>query len=110
MKALVQALPATIEDCADLRTKTRMAEDKLASPRPASTSATKVASDTPRSIATDFSPSQNARSNETLVRCPAIVSECLTMTLETSRLASFCMIIGCLFRPLSLVSVETGRI
>ena len=59
-------------------TNTRMADDRLASPREASTIAASRLRDTPRSAAMRRSRRQNASSREMLVRCPAMTSERLT--------------------------------
>lgn len=55
-----------------------MAEDRLASPREASTIAASALRDSPRSAAMRRSRRQKASSRETLVRWPAMTSERLT--------------------------------
>jgi len=59
-------------------TKTRRADDRLASPREASTKAASALTESPRSAAMRRSRRQNASSMEMLVRWPAMTSECLT--------------------------------
>ena len=55
---------------------TRSAEERFAAPRSASTLATSADSEQPSVAAMRFSASQKAASSETLVRWPAITSEC----------------------------------
>ena len=55
-----------------------MADDRLASPREASTAAARRLSDSPRASAMRFSRRQNASSIEMLVRWPAMTRERLT--------------------------------
>ena len=59
-------------------TNTRMADDRLAPSREASTIAASRLRDSPRSAAMRRSRRQNASSSEMLVRCPAMTSERLT--------------------------------
>ena len=56
-----------------------MAEDRLAPPRPASISATRAATESPRPAAARFNAVQNASSSDTLVWWPATSSECLVV-------------------------------
>src|SRR4051812_45232590 len=67
---------------------TRSAEDRLASPRAASTSATSALSDIRRAAASASSRRQKAASSDRLVRLPATVSERLTKAVA-SRLMGY---------------------
>src|SRR5262245_5768550 len=63
------------------------------SPRRRSTSAISSESERPRSLAMDLSARQKAASSVTLVRCPAIATECF------SRRWSDALVMDALFRP-----------
>jgi hypothetical protein len=67
------------------RTKTRIADERLASAREASISAMSALGDCERSAASAFNLRQNASSRETLVRWPEIVSDRLTTLARGAR-------------------------
>ena len=56
-----------------------MADDRFAAPRPASISATRAATASPRPAAACFNAVQNASSSDTLVWWPATNSECFVV-------------------------------